>query len=355
MLIGLKGMTNPIMKHSTQGSTAGGVGLIATCLNEAGSVRQWKESIVSQTRKPEQIAIVDAGSTDGTTEILRAWQDSDATVRVFSEPRCNAARARNIAIENLNSDIIASCDFGNRYDKHWLEELVRPFEEDESVMVVAGNFLGDDAVKDCAAARAAFLSNNDYRPRFVTDFLPSNRSVAYRRSAWAAAGRHPEDLTFYGDDVVFGLLLHGCGLKMVTASKAVAIWSRHRRLRDYWKEAFKYGCGSGEAGVVVRHAKPALRLPPFGAYALAVPYALMSVPAAARAALRGDLLAAGLVLPLRYGYYINEIKGYRVGLPRGRSQCAQTRLRLQAVGFPVWERQGRTAPAANRLPLGLPK
>jgi hypothetical protein len=47
------------------------VSLIATVFNEAHNIRQWFDSILAGCRRPDEIVILDAGSTDDTLEIIQ--------------------------------------------------------------------------------------------------------------------------------------------------------------------------------------------------------------------------------------------------------------------------------------------
>jgi glycosyltransferase involved in cell wall biosynthesis len=69
--------------------------LLTTCLNEMRSLPRWGQDLVQQTRQPDEIAIVDAESTDGTTEALRQWAGQDLRV-ILRVERCNAALRRNL-------------------------------------------------------------------------------------------------------------------------------------------------------------------------------------------------------------------------------------------------------------------
>ena len=48
------------------------VTLIATVLNAGDHVGGFLASVAAQTRRPDEVVIVDGGSTDGTLEALRA-------------------------------------------------------------------------------------------------------------------------------------------------------------------------------------------------------------------------------------------------------------------------------------------
>ena len=105
--------------------------LVTTCLNEMRSLPRWREDLERQTRQPDEIVIIDAQSTDGTTEALRHWAEQDQRVKLRVE-KCNAARGRNLAIAMATHEHIVSTDMGVRLDPRWFEEIVRPFETDST-------------------------------------------------------------------------------------------------------------------------------------------------------------------------------------------------------------------------------
>ena len=51
------------------------VSVIATVLNEGPAIRRLLDSLVAQTRAPDEVVIVDGGSSDDTVSILRGYAD----------------------------------------------------------------------------------------------------------------------------------------------------------------------------------------------------------------------------------------------------------------------------------------
>src|SRR5439155_27304797 len=76
-------------------SPASKVSLITTVKNASRYVGAWLDSVASQTRPPDEVIVVDGGSTDGTREVLRAAQ----SITLIEEPGANIARGRNGAIQ----------------------------------------------------------------------------------------------------------------------------------------------------------------------------------------------------------------------------------------------------------------
>jgi glycosyltransferase involved in cell wall biosynthesis len=65
------------------------VSLISTVKNEVSNVDKLINSILTQTFFPNEIIIVDAGSTDGTLEKLLEWGKKLNSLKVLKVPECN--------------------------------------------------------------------------------------------------------------------------------------------------------------------------------------------------------------------------------------------------------------------------
>jgi hypothetical protein len=69
------------------------VAVIATVLNEAGAIEALLESLAGQTRRPDEVVIVDGGSRDGTAGRLAAWAATGRLpLRVIVQPGCNISQ-----------------------------------------------------------------------------------------------------------------------------------------------------------------------------------------------------------------------------------------------------------------------
>ena len=78
-------------------------------------------------------------------------------------------------------------------------------------------------------------------------FLPSSRSVAFRRAAWAAVGGYPEWLD-YSEDLVFDLGLAGRrGAAFCSAPRALVSFARGSLARAFFRQYYLYARGDGKA------------------------------------------------------------------------------------------------------------
>ena len=74
------------------------ISLCITTFNEEGSIGSLLNSLLSQTRKPDEILIVDGGSTDKTIEVINHYQKRFGKIKLLKE-KCTRAKGRNLGVE----------------------------------------------------------------------------------------------------------------------------------------------------------------------------------------------------------------------------------------------------------------
>jgi glycosyltransferase involved in cell wall biosynthesis len=219
--------------------------LIFTVLNEELAMAAFLQSIHALTEKPQEIVIVDGGSTDATVEIIRSWIPPEGVrVRVVVAPGANISAGRNQAITLATNPIIAVSDAGATLDNRWLERLIRPLGADADV--ASGFFVSSGATfweRAIGAVITPALTEIDGET-----FLPSSRSIAFRKAAWSTAGGYPEWLD-YCEDLLFDLQLKEDGAAFVFVPDAIASWNARPSLKAFAKQYYRYARGDGKSGL----------------------------------------------------------------------------------------------------------
>jgi glycosyltransferase involved in cell wall biosynthesis len=223
----------------------GPVSLIVTVRNEEGSIDALLDSLLSAGRAPDEIVVADGGSTDRTWDRLSSRVLRDARVRAVRAPG-NRSVGRNAAVRTAQHDVIACTDAGAVVAPEWLERIVAPLEAEPDVGAVAGFY--------CPEGRTAFeraagvVSAPALREVDPDRFLPSTRSVAFRRSAFERAGGFDESLA-HNEDTPFGLALKASGVRIAFEPRAVVRWRPRGDLRAFYRQHRRFGFGDGEARV----------------------------------------------------------------------------------------------------------
>lgn len=219
------------------------VSLIATVKNESSSIHRLLDSLLAQTRPPDEVIIVDGGSTDGTLDVLHAYAArAPWPLKVISRPGANISQGRNTAIAAAAGPIIASTDAGVRLCECWLAELLKPFERGSTV--VSGFFLPDPhTVFETALGATTLPVLADIRP---DKFLPSSRSIAFTKEAWEQVGGYPEWLD-YCEDLIFDFKLRDRVGPFAFAPRAVAYFRPRPNLAAFARQYYRYARGDGKA------------------------------------------------------------------------------------------------------------
>jgi glycosyltransferase involved in cell wall biosynthesis len=220
------------------------ISVIATVKNEGQAITPLLDSLIDQVRQPDEIIICDGGSTDDTVAIIESYQ-TWLPIKIIVKEGANISAGRNHAIAAASHPIIAATDAGVVLSPYWLAELVRPIEQEETA-VVSGWFEPDPFTDFEVVMGATVLPDrSDIQP---DTFLPSSRSVAFLKTAWAEAGGYPEWLD-YSEDLIFDLNLREKYGTFSFASGAVAYFRPRGNLRAFARQYYLYARGDGKANL----------------------------------------------------------------------------------------------------------
>ena len=227
------------------------VSLVATCLDERAGIDDWWWSVLSQTRQPDEIVIVDGGSSDGTVERLCALS-AETPATILRADGANIPTGRNIAIEEARGELIAVTDVGTVLDPDWLERLLEPFSAEQPADVSAG-FFRPAGTGPFQRLLAAVITPALHEIQ-GDEFLPSSRSVAFRKGWWRRVGGYPHWLP-WSEDIVFDLALRAAGARFAFSPGAVVSWHPPSRPAAFWRQYQRYARGDGRAALwPLRHA-----------------------------------------------------------------------------------------------------
>ncbi|MBR9681868.1 MAG: glycosyltransferase [Candidatus Altiarchaeota archaeon] len=217
--------------------------VISTLLNEGNNADFLMQSLFNQKRMPEEIVVVDGGSTDNTVERLKSWKKKfstkDTMVRILQAEGTNIARGRNLATEQARHPWIASIDGGCTAEKDWLEKLEKKAESTQAD-VVSGNFR-PRSENFSEKVQGVFV-------RISAKDNPSSRSIMFKKLFWKRAGGYPEKL-YTGEDTLFNATMKAKGAKFVFAPGAMVNWGMRPNLKKWLKQFFLYGYGDGMARI----------------------------------------------------------------------------------------------------------
>jgi glycosyltransferase involved in cell wall biosynthesis len=223
------------------------VSVIVPVRDEEDSIRELLDSLLAQTRPPDEIVITDGGSVDATPQIIEQYKRNDARVNLIRAEAALPGRGRNLAAAEAQFEWLAFTDGGIRLEKKWLEALITKAEEDESTDIVYGSVepVTDTFFTECAAI--AYVPppkpQEDVvaRPRFIASSL-------LRRDAWAKVNGFPEHLRS-AEDLIFMERLERAGYRAVFEPRAQVYWRLRSTLKSTFRRFLVYSLNNMRAGL----------------------------------------------------------------------------------------------------------
>jgi glycosyltransferase involved in cell wall biosynthesis len=229
------------------------VSLVATVLNEAASVHWLLASIDEQSRPPDEVVIVDGGSSDGTWQTLERWAEEAPNRVALREPGANISRGRNLAIERARGGVIAVTDAGVRLEPRWLERLVGALEAEPEAGVASGFFVPDcHGVWEIALRRDDATGRPRCGPRAVSAVEPLRRVPQAR----LGSGRRVPGVAGLLRGRVFDLALRKQAVRFAWVPDAIVFFRPRPTPGAFFRQYYLYARGDGRPAVAQPPCRP---------------------------------------------------------------------------------------------------
>ena len=288
-----------------------GISVVVPTLNDRDGLDQLIHALAQQTRAPDEVVVVDGGSTDGTKELLDAWRaETDVPVKIIVGQSLSIGSARNAGVEAAAHDWIACTDAGCRPVPGWLSAIDAARRDADfvaGVVLIEGRTPFERALALTHYPSPAELHDPGLFVRtshrlFGRGDDPDRVGGAYMafsKAVWSAVGGFPDELSA-SEDHAFSSEVVARGFRFARAREAAVRWSPP-------------GSWRGNAGMFVRYSRSDIR-----------------VRGRIRHGVRGAVWAAGLLSLLRGGW------GARLVVALGAvGYIALPLRRARAAGYPL--------------------
>lgn len=224
------------------------ISVCITVFNEEENIHLLLDGLIGQTKKPFEINIVDAGSSDKTVKIIKKYQKMNKSIKLKIEPGC-IAHCRNVSIRMAKGGIIALTDSGCIPNRDWLEKIYKPFRVFRCELLVAGFYTMpfSNSIQEVASVYLGIPEK-----RFNSKkFLPSARSVAFSKTVWEKIGGFDESLEKGGEDTKFFYDCVKNNVKIVRVGDARVSWLElsQMNLATIANKFYIYAKGDGQAKI----------------------------------------------------------------------------------------------------------
>lgn len=183
------------------------VSAVIPAYNRADSVGESIRSVLSQTRPPDELIVVDDGSTDRTWDVLSSFGDS---IRAIRQDNAGVSAARNTGIQAARHPWIAFLDSDDVWAPQKIEWQLECIRAHPDLVTVVGDVVfesesGSDCLFDLRGRKAGNQDSTKIdRPlRFQLAIGVFSQSMMVRKSVLDSLGCFDESLHISEDTVLF--------------------------------------------------------------------------------------------------------------------------------------------------------
>lgn len=173
-------------------------------------------SLINQTYTDLEIIVVDDGSKDRTTEIVKEFQAQDSRIHLFIQENGGAAKARNKGLDNSNGEYIVFVDGDDMLELNTVQNNLSILEKDLSIDWVAFSIIRTDSngnpvnlpdiYNNIIFTNSRVINKDEFIPAFKNNILSGVCCGAIYRKSSITSIRFPEG-EFYEDGFFFTDLL----------------------------------------------------------------------------------------------------------------------------------------------------
>ncbi len=114
------------------------IGVVVPTYNRAGFIPETLDAILAQTRPPDDIVVVDDGSTDDTQAVLARFAPRVRAMRIENS---GDLVARNAGVAALATDLVAFCDSDDLWREGYLAAMVRLWQAEPRLRAAYSDFV----------------------------------------------------------------------------------------------------------------------------------------------------------------------------------------------------------------------
>ena len=171
----------------------GGISVVIPTYNRASFLRRSVRSVLEQSYPDLEVVIVDGGSTDGTRDVIEAFDDDRIRVHYRESPQ-GLSSARNKAMELATGEYVAFLDDDDRLEPRAIETLVDALVDRPDSCAGAfgaGRQVRDGITRNVRSVPDGTVSFEEIRERNV---IGGPSGTLFRASVFETVGTFDESL-----------------------------------------------------------------------------------------------------------------------------------------------------------------
>lgn len=235
-------------RHQPPASTwSGSVSVVIPAFNEAANIASTITSVFASTHQPQQVIVVNDGSTDQTAHIVTQLQKTYGhRLTLINTDNHGKAHALNLGFLAAFGDIIITLDADTIFTPRAVNALIQPFA-DPSISAVAGKVKVIKNSKLINKFQELEYTVSQNIEKFSLSVVNAISVVpgsigAWRASDLRACGNISSDTLVEDQDLTLNLLAHD--RKIIYQPQALAFTEVPNTNRDFIKQRFRWIFGT---------------------------------------------------------------------------------------------------------------
>jgi cellulose synthase/poly-beta-1,6-N-acetylglucosamine synthase-like glycosyltransferase len=257
----------PVVPPPLSASEGVAVSVLIPAFNEAKVIGDSVARILDSSGVEIEVIVIDDGSTDGTSAIVRERFANDEHVILITIPNGGKARAVNTALDRAHGEVVVALDADTQFEHDTIAKLTRWFG-DEKIGAVAGNAKVGNRINMLTRWQALeYITSQNLERRALAALdcitVVPGAVGAWRKSALVELGGFPADTLAEDQDLT--IALQKAGYRAVFDADAVAWTEAPDTVKGLAKQRFRWSFGTLQC--LWKHADVTLR-PRYGALGL---------------------------------------------------------------------------------------
>lgn len=222
------------------------VSVIIPAFNEARVIEQSVRRVLASDYADLQLIVVDDGSTDGTSDIVRAAFAEDPRVTLLTLTNGGKAAALNRALQLATAEVVIALDADTQFEPTTIARLARWFA-DPAIGAVAGNAKVGNRVNLVTRWQGVeYVTAQNLERRALSRFdaitVVPGAVGAWRRAALDAVGGYPEDTLAEDQDLT--IAIQRAGWRVDYDADAIAWTEAPQTFRALAKQRYRWAFGT---------------------------------------------------------------------------------------------------------------
>jgi cellulose synthase/poly-beta-1,6-N-acetylglucosamine synthase-like glycosyltransferase/peptidoglycan/xylan/chitin deacetylase (PgdA/CDA1 family) len=222
------------------------VSVLIPAYNEAKVIETTIRQVLNSTYPHLEVIVIDDGSTDGTSELVRQAFAPDPRVTLITVPNGGKAKAINIGLVRAKGDVVVVLDADTQFEPLAISRLLRWFA-DPQIGAVAGNAKVGNRINTLTRWQALeYITAQNLERRALAALgcitVVPGAIGAWRREALTKLGGFPSDTLAEDQDLT--IMIQKAGYKVVFDPEAIAWTEAPDTRQGLAKQRFRWAFGT---------------------------------------------------------------------------------------------------------------